>query len=238
MKDKLIVALDVDEFGDAKRLVDILSPTVRIFKVGSKLFTSCGLDIIKTIQRKSGRVFLDLKFHDIPNTVFGAVWSATRLGVFMLTVHTLGGANMLKEAVKSVENCAKQINIKKPKILGVTILTSMDARGLKSIGIEKDLKEEVTCLAGLAGSEGLDGVVASAREIPYIRKAAGKNFIIVTPGIRPEGSSKGDQRRITTPGEAIKKGADYIVVGRPIIEAKDPKDAAEKILKEMRNAEK
>jgi len=236
MEDRLIVALDVTEFETAKKLIDTLYPTVKIFKVGSRLFTSCGLDILKAIQRKGAKVFLDLKFHDIPNTVAGAVQSASRLGVFMITVHTLGGAKMLKEAAKSAAICAEKFKMKKPKILGVTILTSMDNSDLKNIGVERSVKDSVLFLAELAKKSNIDGIVASAKEITTIRKKLGKDILIVTPGIRPEGSSTQDQKRVVTPLEAIKKGADYIVVGRPIIEAKEPKLVAERIVKELRNA--
>ena len=236
MKNRLIVALDMAEFEKAKKLVDILYPTVRIFKVGSELFTACGQDIIKIIQRKGGKVFLDLKFHDIPNTVVGSVRAATRLGVFMFTVHTLGGPEMLRSAVEIRNQTSAKLNIEKPKILGVTILTSMDNESLKNIGMNGDVKEAVSCLAGLAKRAGLDGIVASAKEITCIKKALGKDFTVVTPGIRPRSVSKGDQKRVVTPGEAIAKGADYIVVGRAITAAKNPKVEAEKILVEMKNA--
>lgn len=238
MKDRLIVALDIGEFDKAKGLVDLLYPTVKIFKVGSQLFTSCGPDIIKIIQRKGAKVFLDLKFHDIPNTVASAVRSATRWGIFMLTVHTLGGVDMLREAVESARVAAQQLQAEAPKILGVTVLTSMNNKSLKKIGIKKDLKEMVVQLAESAKKAGLDGVVASAKELRLLRKTLGEDFVIVTPGIRPRGSSKADQKRVVTPREAIEKGADYIVVGRPITQAKNPKLEVEKILAEMKNAEK
>ena len=237
-KERLIVALDVDGFERAKELMDILYPTVRIFKIGSELFTSCGLDIMKVFQRKGAKVFLDLKFHDIPNTVSGAVRAATRLNVFMLTVHASGGADMLKGAVRAAKICAEQLNVNRPRILGVTVLTSMDNKDLKNIGINKNLESIVLYLAKFSKEHHLDGVVASAREISHIRKAVGKDFIVVAPGIRPKGSTRGDQKRVLTPAEAIKRGADYIVVGRPIIEAQDPKLMAEEILAEMKNAEK
>jgi len=236
MKNRLIVALDAAEFEKAKKLVDTLYPTVRIFKVGSELFTACGQDIIKIIQRKGGKVFLDLKFHDIPNTVAGSVRAATRLGVFMFTVHTLGGPEMLRSAVEIRDQTSAKLKIEKPKILGVTILTSMDSKSLKNIGMNAEVKEAVACLAGLAKRAGLNGIVASAKEIACIKKALGKDFTVVAPGIRPKGVSKGDQKRVVTPGEAIAKGADYIVVGRPITAAKNPKIEAEKILAEMKNA--
>lgn len=237
MRERLIVALDVDGIDKAKELADILYPTVRIFKIGSQLFTSCGTEIIKMIQRKGGKVFLDLKFHDIPNTVRGAVESATRLGVYMMTIHTLGGEEMLRKAAESARLTSEKLKMQRPKLLGVTVLTSMDGRALRKIGMGLDVKEAVRRLAGSAKKSGLDGVVASAKEISMLRKTAGKDFIIVTPGIRPAGSSKGDQKRVATPGEAIKRGADCIVVGRSVIGAGDPKLEAEKILMEMKDAE-
>jgi len=238
VREKLIVALDVKSFDEAKRIVDILYPHVKIFKVGSKLFTSCGPEIIKAIHKKGGEVFLDLKFHDIPNTVSGSVESAAQLGVFMLTVHTLGGSLMLKEAAESAMRSARKFNTRKVKIVGVTVLTSMDNKDLRGVGISRDLKKEVISLAKLAKKQGLDGIVASAAEAKHIRKVTGKNFIIITPGIRPSGAAKDDQKRIVTPKDAIRNGASYIVVGRPIIEAKNPRAATIGILKEIEDAKK
>lgn len=238
IEDKLIVALDVSDLGQAHKLVQQLYPAVKIFKVGSQLFTSCGPDIIEAIQKEGAEVFLDLKFHDIPNAVSGAIQSATELCVFMLTVHTWGGPDMLKQAAKSAEIRSGKLGVRRPKILGVTVLTSMDDRDLKKIGINKSSKEAAVYLAGLAKRQGLDGVVASPEEVSYIRKALGRKFIIVTPGIRPKGSVERDQKRIATPKDAIQRGADYIVVGRPIIEAQNPRVAAEDILKEIEDAEK
>jgi len=238
MRERLIVALDVEGLDRAKELADILYPTVKIFKIGSQLFTACGTEIIRLIQRKGGKVFLDLKFHDIPNTVRGAVESATRLGVYMMTVHTLGGEEMLRKAAESARLTAERLKMQRPKLLGVTVLTSMDGRSLRKIGMGADVKEAVRRLARSAKKNGLDGVVASANEISMLKKTVGRDFIIVTPGIRPAGSSKGDQKRVATPGEAIKRGAGYIVVGRSVIAAGDPKSEAEKILTEMKNAAK
>jgi len=234
MREKLIVALDVEGFDRAKELVDKLYPTVKIFKVGNQLFTSCGPDIVKAIQRKGGKVFLDLKFHDIPNTVKGAVKSATRWGVLMLTVHTSGGREMLKEAVSAANTAAKQLKTVRPKIFGVTVLTSMDNKALSDIGVDKKVKDIVLYLAKTAKDSGLDGIVASAKELPLVKKALGKDFSVITPGIRPLTHEKADQKRVVTPSEAIKKGADFIVVGRPITGAKNPKLAAEEILSEMK----
>ena len=230
---RLIVALDVDEFQKAKKIVQALYPTVKIFKVGSTLFTACGPEIIKAINDKGARVFLDLKFHDIPSTVAGAVESAARHRVYMLTVHAIGGSHMVREAVQAAQR-AGQV---RPQILGVTVLTSMNDNDLKDIGVSRSAEEEVVHLARLAKEAGADGVVASAAEILPLRRALGKNFIIVTPGIRPSGSSRGDQKRVATPAAAIASGADYIVMGRPIIEAADPAGAARQILKEIQDAD-
>ncbi|MBL7197295.1 MAG: orotidine-5'-phosphate decarboxylase [Candidatus Omnitrophica bacterium] len=216
IKDKLIVALDVDDYKKAKQLVKLLYPVVKIFKVGSQLFTACGPEIVKMIQKKGAKVFLDLKFHDIPNTVKRAVEAAARLKVNMLTVHLAGGREMLEAAV-SIS--------KRPKIVGVTVLTSKS---------KVNLRDRVLDLAKLAKDVGLDGVVCSAHEATAVRQKFGRNFLIVTPGIRPKGSSFGDQKRVVTPKQAIKNGADFIVVGRPIIKARNPKKAALEILKEIK----
>ena len=234
MKDRLIVALDVGNLKDAERLVDKLFPAVNIFKIGSVLFTSAGPNAIKMVKEKGGEVFLDLKFHDIPNTVAGACEAALRHGVFMLNLHTLGSVRMMKESVKRCKEVCEKERLSKPIILGVTILTSMYEEDLKAVGIKRGLEEEVLYLAGLAKDSRLDGVVVSPHEIETIRKRFGKKFIIVTPGVRPlEGLTKDDQKRTMTPAEAIKKGADYIVIGRPIICHADPLKSTRQILDEI-----
>ena len=226
--EKLIVALDTKSLDEAASLVDKLIPEVKIFKVGLGLFTLYGYAAVEMVKDKGGKVFLDLKFHDIPNTVASAVISASNLGIFMLNVHTLGGSEMMRKAAEAAKGKAE-----KPKILGVTVLTSMDQKAINEVGIEKSIEEEVLNLATMARDAGLDGVVASPQETSAIRKKLGKDFIIVTPGVRPEWAARGDQRRVATPSSAIKAGADYIVVGRPIIESGDPAEAAKKILEEM-----
>lgn len=233
-KDKLIVALDVSSLKEAQKLVKMLSQHVKIFKVGKELFTSVGPDIIKMVHAHKCKVFLDLKFHDIPNTVGAACEAAARMNVFMLNVHALGGKQMLFQAVQSLNKLAESNKkIKLPLILGVTVLTSMKDQDLAEIGIQKKVEEEVKHLALLSKACGLDGVVASGQEIEMIRKAAGPDFLIVTPGVRPLWAAHGDQKRIVTPREAIEKGASFIVVGRPITQADDPKQAAKKILEEI-----
>ncbi len=232
-KDKLIVALDVSSLKEAEKLVKELSPLVKIFKVGKELFTASGPSVIHMVHSHKCKVFLDLKFHDIPNTVGAACEVATKLGVFMLNVHCLGGKNMLFQAVQSVHKVADEHKINLPILLGVTVLTSMTDRDLKEVGIRHKLKKEVEELALLAKNCGLNGVVASGQEIEIIRKIAGKNFLIVTPGVRPIWAAHGDQKRIVTPKEAIEKGADFIVVGRPITQNVEPLEAARKIIKEI-----
>jgi len=213
---ELIVALDVDTYKKAKRLIDLLYPKVKFFKVGSQLFTACGIEIIKLIRKKKAKVFLDLKFHDIPNTVKRAVESAAKLKVAMLTVHLSGGREMLKAAAGVV---------RRPRIVGVTVLTSKKG---------KNTSKKVLGLAKFAKQVKLDGVVCSVQEAAKVRRACGRNFLIVTPGIRLKGSASGDQKRVSTPADASKAGANYIVVGRPIVKAANKRTAADSILKELR----
>jgi len=225
VKPQLIVALDVDSFAQAKKLVDKLYPYVKIFKVGSQLFTACGLKVVDYVNKKGAKVFLDLKFHDIPNTVGNAVASAARLGVFMLTVHAQGGVEMLKAARVAAQRSAKQARVSRPIIVAVTVLTSQ---------MFENLHQRVLDLADDAYTAGLDGVVASVEEAGDIRKVFKKDFVIITPGIRPQGSQAADQKRVATPGAAIRSGSDFLVVGRPIVEAEDQLAAAKQILKEMK----
>ena len=232
-KERLIVALDVDTKEKALALVDKLKKDVKIFKVGSELFTSCGPEIVQEVHNIGCAVFLDLKFHDIPNTVARSAASAVKLGVFMFNVHTSGGADMMKKVAAAVSEEAKKLKAARPKVIAVTVLTSMDENNLKKVGVDDNMETQVLRLAKLAKESGLDGVVASAVEIKPIRAALGKAFIIVTPGVRPSWAAVNDQKRIATPKEAIDSGADFIVVGRPIIEASDPAEAARKVLKEI-----
>ncbi len=223
IKDKLIVALDVDTLDKAGHFVDVLYPTVKLFKIGSQLFTACGPQAVKMVTEKGGSVFLDLKFYDIPNTVRSAVLSGANLtGVFMMTVHIAGGAEMLKKAVEGAVEKAAELKIKRPLIVGITVLTS-DKSSINTI-------ETVLERAKLALESGLDGVVCSVHEASAVREICGKNFIIVTPGIRPAGAEAGDQKRVATARSAIDAGANYIVVGRPILEAPDPLEAAKNLL--------
>jgi orotidine-5'-phosphate decarboxylase len=225
-KDRLIVALDVDSKETAQRLVDELGPHVGMFKVGKELFTAEGPAMVRSIVAGGGRVFLDLKFHDIPNTVAKAVDSASRLGAFFVTVHASGGRAMLEAAASALPAEGTQL-------LGVTVLTSHTDLSLRETGVRGTVTETVRLLAVLARESGIDGVVCSPHEVSLIRETAGDDLVIVTPGIRPKGASKGDQARVTTPSEALRLGCDYIVVGRPITEAASPKDAARAIVDEL-----
>ena len=227
-KDRLIVALDVPSLKEAEALVKTLSGSVHIFKIGKELFTSAGPEAVKMVHRHGAKVFLDLKFHDIPNTVAQALRAASNLNVFMVNVHCLGGRVMMQKAAEAVKASCKN----PPLLLGVTVLTSLAENDLKQVGIQKKIKDEVSALAKLAKKSGLDGVVASAQEIRLIRKACGKDFLIVTPGVRPAWAAVGDQKRIMTPREAIQAGSDFIVIGRPITQHSDPLAAARRILDE------
>ncbi|MBU1291197.1 orotidine-5'-phosphate decarboxylase [bacterium] len=233
-RERLVLALDVDDFKKAEELVGELSDYVGVFKIGSQLFTAEGAKVVDMVNKKGGKVFLDLKFHDIPNTVARAAEVATKLGVSIFNVHTSGGYEMMKAAAEATAKTSQELGIRKPIILGVTLLTSINQEILeKEIGIKKRLEEQVVHLAKLAKAAGLDGVVASSWEIKEIRKACGEDFVILTPGIRPTGKSSDDQKRVMTPREAIKLGADFLVIGRPIRNAANPVEAAKQILREM-----
>jgi orotidine-5'-phosphate decarboxylase len=224
---RLIVALDVASLAEATDLTRRLAPHVAAVKIGSQLFTAEGPRAVHAVHALGLRVFLDLKFHDIPNTVAGAVASARDLKVWMLNVHCSGGHAMMAEAAKAAAAGAAG---PRPLVLGVTVLTSLDeASPQATLGTARTLREQVQHLAREARAAGLDGVVASPREIGDIREACGSGFLIVTPGVRPAEADRGDQRRVMTPGEAIRAGADYVVVGRPILAAKDPVEAAQRI---------
>ena len=233
-KDKLIVALDVDSAARAFDLFDSLRDVGGMFKIGSQLFTAAGPDIVRKIVAKGGRVFLDLKFHDIPNTVAAASIEAARLGVSIFNVHASGGTEMMTRAAEAVSETAQREGVPKPKVIAVTLLTSLDSAALRQIGISGDAETSVANLARAAATCGLDGVVASAHEIQIIRAAVpNPEFIIVTPGIRLGCVGTDDQRRVMTAAEAIRAGADYLVVGRPILNADDPVAAANSIVAEI-----
>jgi orotidine-5'-phosphate decarboxylase len=233
LRDKIIFALDVDHFAEAQRWVNLLRDHVGIFKVGKQLFTHAGPKVIDMIRQKGQNVFLDLKYHDIPNTVAKAGEEATKLKVTMFNLHALGGFEMMKKTVEASRALAKKLSIPKPLILAVTILTSIDEAALEEVGVQGPLLEEVGRLALLASKAGLDGVIASPQEIKVIRDRCGGKFLIVTPGIRAPSDKKDDQKRTLTPKEAISAGANYLVIGRPIKEAKDPVEAVQKIIEDI-----
>jgi orotidine-5'-phosphate decarboxylase len=232
----LIYALDADGLDEAREWVKRLHESVGVFKIGFQLFLRVGPAAVEMVQEAGSRVFLDLKFHDIPSTVEKAAREAARMGVFMFNVHAGGGAAMMKAAVKGAKEEAAKTGAAVPHVLGVTVLTSLDNAALKEIGFRKGPAKQVEALAALAVSAGLAGVVASPKEAAAVKKIGGKNFLVVCPGIRPAGSEKGDQARIETPAAAIRSGADFLVVGRPIRDAKDPAAAARAILEQALGA--
>jgi orotidine-5'-phosphate decarboxylase len=237
VQNKLIVALDVENADTARRLVDLLRGIAGMFKIGSQLFTAAGPGLVREIIRKGEKIFLDLKFHDIPNTVAAAGVEATRLGVSMFNVHAAGGSEMMRRTEAAVAECTAREGLERPAILGVTVLTSSDEVTLEEIGVRDGADGMVARLAQLAARSGLDGVVASPREVPLVRERVTKpGFIIVTPGVRPAGASNDDQARVMSPREAIAAGADYLVVGRPIVAAPDPARAAQQVIDEMRDS--
>ena len=236
VSEKIIVALDVATFEEAEDFVKTLRPVIGIFKVGKQLFTRCGPDIIEMIHHHGGKVFLDLKYHDIPNTVARAVEEAAKLKVFMLTIHATGGLKMMQEAVASGISSSRTISVPPPLIVAVTVLTSLKKEDLFAIGIDLPIKEAVFRLATLAKQAGVNGVVASAQEAQRIKAACGNDFIIVTPGIRLPNSSIDDQKRVVTPKDAVRAGTTFMVIGRPILKANDPLKTAEAIAQEIGEA--
>lgn len=234
MRERLIVALDVDNLHQVEALVPLLAREVGMFKIGKQLFTHAGPQAVRLIQELGGEVFLDLKFHDIPNTVAKAAIEATRLGVKMFNVHASGSIEMMHTTVNEVRRVCRQEKLRRPIMLGVTVLTSLDHSDLKRLGVKGGVAGHVVRLALLTQEAGMDGVVASPHEVADIRSACGRRFIIVTPGIRPAKGDQHDQRRVMTPRAAVRQGVDFIVVGRPIIEAKDPVAAAREIVADMK----
>jgi orotidine-5'-phosphate decarboxylase len=228
----ILAALDVETAAEARALAAALRGAVGGFKIGKRLFTSDGPDFVRELVGEGDRIFLDLKFHDIPNTVAGAIAAATKLGVWMVNVHASGGTAMMRAARAAADEQAAKLSRPAPLVIAVTVLTSLDQAALNEVGVPGDLRSQVERLAGLAQASGLDGVVASPQEIELIRARTGGNFAIVTPGIRSADDAKGDQQRTLTAAQAIAAGADYLVVGRPIIAAADPRRAAERIAAE------
>jgi orotidine-5'-phosphate decarboxylase len=245
-RERLIVALDVSSSQEAQKIVATIGESVQIYKVGMQLYTAEGPQIVRDLVGSGRRVFLDLKYHDIPNTVAAAVREAAKLGVSMLTVHASGGTKMLRAAAEATQadiiphadaplgwtpgatRAAAGL-----KVLAVTVLTSMDEQDVKEIGVQAQLGDQVVRLASIALAAGCDGVVSSAREVKALRTELGGEFLVVTPGVRPAGAVRGDQARVVTPADAIAAGATHIVVGRPITGARNPGDAADQILQEM-----
>ncbi|MGF7185722.1 orotidine-5'-phosphate decarboxylase [Desulfitispora alkaliphila] len=233
-KEKIIIALDVEDSQKALSAVEQLGDWVEYYKVGMQLYNSAGPDLIKRLVEKNKNVFLDLKFHDIPNTVAEAGKVMVRLGVQMFNVHVSGGYDMMVKTVTSVKEEAEKLNVPTPLILGVTVLTSINQEQFnKEIGYPGLIADKVRDWAILAERSGLDGVVASAQEAKIIREACSDNFAIVTPGIRPEWSSTDDQKRITTPADAFSNGASHIVVGRPVLKSENKVEAIKKIISEV-----
>jgi len=230
-KERLIVALDVSNQEKARELVAQLGESVSFYKVGKELFTAVGPSLVRDLAASGKRVFLDLKFHDIPTTVAGAVRSAASLGVSLLTVHASGGSKMLEAAAQAAAQ-----SIAKPTVLAVTVLTSLTTADLEQVGVTGTVEAQVLRLAGLAINAGCGGLVASAQEAAHLRHTLGGGFTLVTPGIRPAGAVAADQARVVTPEDAIHAGADFLVVGRPITGADDPQRAAKAIIEQIERA--
>ena len=232
---KIIIALDVKNKEEARKVLESL-PEARVFKVGLELFTAEGPGMIDLVKSYGKEVFLDLKLHDIPNTVAGAVRAAVKHGVSMLTLHTSGGREMMKKAVETARETAEKENKPLPLLLGVTVLTSLKDDDLKEIGFSAGTREQVLRLARLATEAGIEGLVCSPQEIDLLRAELGQEIKIITPGIRPAWAEAQDQKRIKTPAEAIKKGADFLVIGRPITQAQPPAEAFARVVRELEAA--
>lgn len=230
-KHRIILALDVDSTGKAVELVRLLRDEVGAFKVGLELVNNAGFEVFEKLKTAGARrVFYDAKFHDIPNTVAGACRAVARMGLWMVNLHCSGGLEMMKAARKAVDQSAAEARIERPLLIGVTVLTSLDQDSFdRAVRAPGGIEDHVVSLARLAWEARLDGVVASAHEIEPVRSACGHGFLIITPGVRPEGGEAGDQKRVTTPEEAVRRGADYLVIGRPITSAPDPVAAARAI---------
>ncbi len=233
-KNPLIIALDVDTAEEAVDLADRLGPHAGGFKVGMQLYYGAGPEVVRRLREKKTPVFVDLKLHDIPNTVSGAVRALTRLGASILNVHAAGGREMMRAAADAARDEAARCGISRPLVVAVTVLTSIDEKVFHDeLGMPGSIRDRVAAWARLAGEAGLDGVVASPREIAAVREACGPDFVVISPGVRPAGAATGDQKRTMTPGEAAGLGATYLVVGRPVTAAPDPVEAARSILDEI-----
>jgi orotidine-5'-phosphate decarboxylase len=231
---EVIVALDVERKEDARRLVEGLVSIVDFFKIGSRLFTAEGPSMVTELRSAGAKIFLDLKFHDIPATVAGSVRAATSLGVQMMTLHTWGGIEMMRAAANEAAQASSASGAERPLLVGVTVLTSLSREDLEGLAPrDAGVSDLALRLAENAKKAGLDGIVASVHEAPAVKEKFGSDFLVVTPGIRPSGASVGDQKRVATPRAAAEAGSDYLVIGRPIIEASSPPDAAAAIVKEL-----
>ena len=230
---RLVVALDSPTLREAMDIAQKLAALVEMFKVGLELFSAEGPAALRAVSDVGGPVFYDSKLLDIPNTVAGAAASITSARVAMFNVHATGGAEMMRAAVRAAQQKAEELEIQRPLVLGVTVLTSMDEEMLRQIGVARSMREQVVALAQMARDAGLDGVVASPQEIGDVKSACGTDFVVVTPGIRPTWASQGDHKRVMTPRQAAAAGADYVVVGRPITRADDPAEAAMRVTQEL-----
>ena len=236
--DRLIVALDVSTMDAMKETVTALGDAVSFYKVGMELFYAEGEQTVRYLQEQNKQVFLDLKLHDIPNTVAHGVSSLTRLGANLITMHGQGGPVMMKAAVQAARETAEQLGVERAKLLAITVLTSFDDEAWTSTGGQLPISDQVIRLAKLAKECGMDGVVCSALEAKMIREACGDDFLIVTPGIRPSFAATDDQKRIATPASALQDGASRLVIGRPITQAENPREAVRLIIEEMENVSK
>ncbi len=235
-RERLVFPLDVPTTAEARQYIDALRGEVGMFKVGKQLFVHAGPDIVRHLRKREQEVFLDLKFHDIPRTVANASVEAARLGVKILNVHASGSVEMMRTTARQVRQTCRREGLRRPTILAVTVLTSLGREDLERVGVRSSVKTQVVRLAALAKEAGMDGVVASPLEVEAIRRACGPRFTILTPGIRPAHSAHQDQKRVTTPADAIRAGSDYLVVGSPIRDAADPVEAARAIVAEIADA--
>lgn len=232
-KDRIIFALDVGDMASAQTWVKKLGSHVGWFKVGLELFSAVGPEVVELVTSSGIKCFLDLKFHDIPNTVAGAVRSAVKLKAQMMTIHISGGREMIRAALDAAGEESESLGIPRPKIIGVSVLTSLSQEDLPGLGVERSIKDHVSGLVELACEQGIDGIVCSPADLAFVRPSVPRDKVVITPGIRPQWSAAGDQKRIATPKSAIESGADLMVIGRPISHSADPVDAVQRIVREI-----